>query len=67
MTLKLKLMPSRQLGFSVHFTHSAMHVARLVSSSTASVGYHVFMAIAKRIPDEPSMGIVQDAFDVLRC
>jgi len=52
-------------GYSVHFTRSAMHVTRFVNSSTASVGYQVFMAIAKWIPDKPSMGIVQYAFDVL--
>ena len=49
----------------MHFTRSAMRAAKVVNSSTLSVGYHLFMTIAKQIPDEPSKDIVQEAFDVL--
>ena len=44
---------------------SAMRVAKVVNSSSVSTGYSIFMAIAKRIPDEPSQSVVLDAFDVL--
>ena len=52
-------------GCSVHFIRSAMCVAKLVNSSTFSPGYHIFMSTVKRIPDEPSKDVVQDAFEVL--
>ena len=52
-------------GCSVHFIRSTMRVAKAVNFSTASNGYHIFMSIAKRIPDEPSSENVQKAFDVL--
>ena len=52
-------------GCSVHFIRSTMRVAKAVNFSTASNGYHIFMSIAKRIPDEPSPENVQKAFDVL--
>ena len=52
-------------GCSVHFIRSAMRVAKLVNSSTISPGYHIFMSVVKRIPDEPSKDVVQDAFEVL--
>ena len=52
-------------GCSVHFMRSAMRVAKVVNSSVQSVGYRLFMSIAKRIPDEPSRDIVIEAFDVL--
>ena len=52
-------------GCSVHFIRSTMRVAKAVNFSTASGGYHIFMSIAKRIPDEPSPENVIKAFDVL--
>ena len=52
-------------GCSVHFMRSAMRVAKVVNSSSVSTGYLIFMAITKRIPDEPSQSVVLDAFDVL--
>jgi len=52
-------------GCSVHFMQSAMRVAKIVNPSSLSIGYQVFMSIAKRIPDEPSQDVVLDAFDVL--
>ena len=52
-------------GCAVHFVRSAMRVAKLVNSSSLSPGYHIFMSIAKRIPDEPSMQRVDTAFKVL--
>ncbi|MCY3928218.1 MAG: hypothetical protein OXG81_08075, partial [Acidobacteria bacterium] len=51
-------------GCSVHFLRSAMRVAKLVNLPS-SAGYHIFMSIAKRIPDERSQKTVTDAFDVL--
>ena len=42
-----------------------MCVAKLVNLSTSSHGYHIFMSIAKTIPDEPSPDTVMKAFDVL--
>ena len=51
-------------GCSVHFLRSAMRVAKLVNLPS-SAGYHIFMSIAKRIPDERSQQTVTDAFDVL--
>ena len=41
-------------GCSVHFVRSALRVAKVVNHSTTSFGYHIFMAIAKRIPEESS-------------
>ena len=41
-----------------------MRVAKLVNIPS-SAGYHIFMSIAKIIPDERSQKIVSDAFDVL--
>ena len=52
-------------GCSVHFFRSAMRVAKLVNLPTSSQGYHIFMSIAKKIPDEPSPNTVMKAFDVL--
>ena len=51
-------------GCSVHFLHSAMHVAKLVNLSTSSQGYHIFMSIVKKIPDERLPETVINAFDV---
>jgi len=51
-------------GCSVHFLRSAMRVAKLVNLPS-SAGYHIFVSIAKRIPDERSQKTVIDAFDVL--
>ena len=39
---------------SVHFICCAMRVAKVVNSSVHCDGYKVFMAITKKIPDEPS-------------
>ena len=47
----------------MHFLRSAMRVVKLVNLPS-SAGYHVFMSIAKRIPDERSQKTVTDAFDV---
>jgi len=52
-------------GCSVHFIPSAVRVAKLVNSSNFSSAYHIFMSVVKRIPDEPSKDVVQDAFEVL--
>ena len=49
-------------GCAVHFKRSAMCVSKLVNPSTT---YHIFMTIAKRIPDEPCKQSVDEAFDVL--
>ena len=51
-------------GCSVHFLRSAMRVAKLVNMSTTSPGYHIFMSIAKRIPDESNKQTVDEMFDV---
>ena len=51
-------------GCSVHFLRSALRVAKLVNMPNSS-GYHIFVSIAKRIPDERSQKTVLDAFDVL--
>ena len=53
-------------GCSVHFMWSSMRVAKVVNPSVHSDGYKVFMAIAKRIPDEPSADVVLEAFDILQ-
>ena len=42
-----------------------MRVAKLVNASSSSPGYHIFMHIARKIPDESSKDIVQHEFDVL--
>lgn len=52
-------------GCSVHFIRSTMRMAKAVNLSTTCNGYHIFMSIAKQIPDEPSPEIVQKAFDGL--
>ena len=44
---------------------SAMRVAKQVNSSSSSNGYHIFMHVARKIPDESSKDIVQHEFDVL--
>ena len=51
-------------GCSVHFLRSAMRVAKLVNLPS-SAGYHIFVSIAKCIPDERSQKTVINAFDVL--
>lgn len=51
-------------GCSVHFLRSALRVAKLVNMPNSS-GYHIFVSIAKRIPDERSQKTVLDALDVL--
>ena len=51
-------------GCSVYFLRSALRVAKLVNLPN-SVGYHTFVSIAKRTPDERSQKTVFDAFDVL--
>ena len=40
-------------GCAVQFMRSAMHVAKVVYSSSVLIGYSVFMATVKQIPDEP--------------
>jgi len=52
-------------GCSVHFIRSTLRVGKVVNHSTTSFGYHIFMTIAKRIPDESSIDRVQTCFDVL--
>ena len=52
-------------GCEVHFLRSAMRMARKVNINFASVGYTVFMSIAKRILTETSMENVEKYFDVL--
>ena len=52
-------------GCSVHFVRSAMRIAKLVNSSVTSVGYQVFMSVAKLIPENTSQTVVQTAFKVL--
>jgi len=52
-------------GCSVHFLRSACRVAKLVNMSSTSPGYHIFMSIARRIPDEGNKQSVNEAFDVL--
>jgi len=52
-------------GCSIHFIRSAMRIAKLVNSSVASVGYQVFMSVAKLIPENTSQSVVQSAFKVL--
>lgn len=52
-------------GCSVHFIRSALRVAKLVNVSQTSLGYQIFMAIAKLIPDNSSKDTVILAFDIL--
>ena len=52
-------------GCSVHFLRSAMRIAKLVNSSTASLGYQMYMSVAKLIPENPSQSTVKTAFKVL--
>ena len=52
-------------GCFVHFVRSAMRIAKLVNSSVTSVGYQVFMSVAKLIPENTSQTVVQTAFKVL--
>ena len=52
-------------GCEVHFLRSAMRVARKVNIYSDSVGYTVFMSIAKRISTETSRENVEKFFDVL--
>ena len=52
-------------GCSVHFLRSAMRVAKLVNLSSSSLGYQIFVAVAKLIPDNPSREIVKQAFNIL--
>ena len=52
-------------GCSVHFIRSAMRVAKLVNISATSLGYQVFMLVAKLIPDNSSKDMVTLAFKVL--
>lgn len=42
-----------------------MRIAKIVNSSTSSLGYQMFMSIAKLIPDNPSRDTVKLAFDIL--
>ena len=49
-------------GCSVNFLRSAMRIA---NSSVASVGYQIFMSIAKLIPENSSQTIVKMAFKIL--
>lgn len=52
-------------GCSVHFLRSAMRIAKLVNSSVTSVGYQIFMSVAKLIPENSSQTVVKMAFKVL--
>jgi len=52
-------------GCSVHFLRSAMRVGKLVNLSASSVGYQIFVAVAKLIPDNQSRDIVKRAFSIL--
>jgi len=52
-------------GCSVHFIRSAMRIAKIVNPSTHSLGYQIFMSVAKLIPDNPSKDKVKLAFSVL--
>lgn len=42
-----------------------MRIAKIVNSSTSSLGYQMFMSIAKLIPNNPSRDTVKLAFDIL--
>ena len=52
-------------GCSVHFIRSALHVAKLVNVSQTSLGYQIFMAVAKLIPDNSSKETVLLVFNIL--
>jgi len=52
-------------GCSVHFIRSSMRVARQVNTSTLCLGYQLFMAISKLIPDNSSKDEVMLAFKIL--
>jgi len=52
-------------GCSVHFLRSAMRVGRLANVSSSSVGYQIFVAVAKLIPDNQSRNVVKQAFSIL--
>ena len=52
-------------GCRVHFLRSVMRVAKLVNASSSSPGYHNFMPIARKTPDESSKDVVQHEFDIL--
>ena len=52
-------------GCSVHFIRSALRVAKLVNVSQTSLGYQIFMAVAKLIPDNSSKETVLLAFNIL--
>ena len=49
----------------MHFIRSSMRVAKQVNPSQSSVGYQIFMAIAKLIPDNSSKEEVMLAFSIL--
>ena len=42
-----------------------MRIAKIVNPSTTSLGYQIFMSVAKLIPDNPSRDKVKLAFDIL--
>ena len=42
-----------------------MRVGKLVNLSSSSLGYQIFVAVAKLIPDNPSREIVKKAFKIL--
>ena len=52
-------------GCSVHFIRSAMRIVKTVNPSTTSLGYQIFVSVAKLIPDNPSRVKVKLAFDIL--
>ena len=52
-------------GCSVHSLRSAMRVGKLVNLSSSSLGYQIFVAVVKLIPDNPSREIVKQAFNIL--
>ena len=52
-------------GCSVHFIRSAKRIAKIVNPSITSLGYQIFMSVAKLIPDNPSRVKVKLAFDIL--
>ena len=41
-------------GCSVHFIRPAVRIAKIINSSTSSLGYQIFMSVAKLIPDNTS-------------
>lgn len=42
-----------------------MKVGKLINLSSSSLGYQIFVAVAKLIPDNPSWEIVKKAFNIL--